>query len=958
MLTSAFSRRLLLSVVPLLYLLYGVTANVHATSILEPRSAWRENVGFDFSSQRRRGPTFVPGSWIVEFARPDQSNEKQGSYQSVLSSVLGELKNTFGEVQHTLSYDSPIFYGASVKIQNSGHHLELTRQKIEQSPNVISARPNRIYYKTHQHRRHGHWGTPHSMHGSHGMHRRKSKQNKEDKHPTLRDPWRIHAMTGILQQHDLGNFGQGVHICSADSGVDAGHPALNRDRPGDEECIGQGCPIINGINFIGDNYDGKNYHQSPLKASSVRDHPECFHGTYTAGHMLANDSTLGILGSSPSATASIYQISACTVAPNAEVDIDSATDEIILKAYTQALKDHCSVFSFSYGGGSGWSTNEDKGPIDRLYKHGILPVLSAGNDGEAGAYTVACGSCVEKAVSVASAELLDATRWRATTKPALPSGDLSMLSGTSPAQNKTTSRNNVPLWFSPEALKDPEIKDDGCVPIKENLSGKVAVLFRGTCPLTSKVEAAKNASAVAVILINGLDKKMSSLPGVDRETGIYSAMVTRPQGMELYELYKSSKDKMKISFGNYQDYRLTISPNPEAGLLDGYSSWGPGTSGAAPMFAGAVAVYFQVKGKGPKQTSPDSARFAFLQTAQPIATDSKNAKPISVFKQGHGLFNLTAAIEVSAKAEPLKLTIGDTPRARLSHSVKVTNQGKVSQNYKTGHTPAQSVFALHPKGPNGYVEPTESAWQSVPEPNGDDASVTINPATFTLAPGATTTVTVDIKPPGATERINMYSGYINFQASEAGGTIAVPYAGIAGDLAAIPTFVTQFGVFNTTTPALYDPSLREQVRNDTSKWKNESKSGKTPVLVWQNQVGSKYYQCDLVSARINFKATQPIVDDPTCCTSTLGDQRRETDHIESVGLLANGTTIGRNDAAGEAGADFNSCDTSQILDKAKGAYVPTPPGQYRALLRVQKLFAESFGPADYSSYLSHMFEIK
>lgn len=207
----------------------------------------------------------------------------------------------------------------------------------------------------------------------------------------------------------------------------------------------------------------------------------------------------------------------------------------------------------------------------------------------------------------------------------------------------------------------------------------------------------------------------------------------------------------------------------------------------------------------------------------------------------------------------------------------------------------------------------------------------------------------------------LYSGWVFFEGSVPGGTLSVPYAGFAGDLVSIPAFVSQFGIFNTTTPSLYTSDLDEQIRNDTTVWTLQNDD--YPVLVWQHQVGSQYFQCDLVNANISFQASQPILDDPECCTSQLpeGMQQRQAADFEIVGQLANFTNLPRDYIVSGDPEDsfFSSCVVRRIKDEASGKRKTVPPGMYRVLLRVQKLFATSFfGPDDYASYLSHAFEVK
>lgn len=156
-----------------------------------------------------------------------------------------------------------------------------------------------------------------------------------------------------------------------------------------------------------------------------------------------------------------------------------------------------------------------------------------------------------------------------------------------------------------------------------------------------------------------------------------------------------------------------------------------GTSGAAPYFAGAVALFKQIKGE--KASPPDVVRRAFYHTAQPLSSALNNSNPMSVFKQGHGMMNLTAAVQLTSKADPMKVYLGDTPRANLSHVIQITNEGPSPQQYTTRHVAAQSFWALQARDESGaFKNPSQGAFLETLETSDAAGSAAVSPSSFTL----------------------------------------------------------------------------------------------------------------------------------------------------------------------------------------------------------------------------------
>jgi hypothetical protein len=85
------------------------------------------------------------------------------------------------------------------------------------------------------------------------------------------------------------------------------------------------------------------------------------------------------------------------------------------------------------------------------------------------------------------------------------------------------------------------VATDGCEASTASLTGKMAIIDRGTCNFTVKVKNAQNAGAVAVVLVNNVPGGGAFAPGgTDRKVKIPSAMVSFEDGSTLRMLAGSS----------------------------------------------------------------------------------------------------------------------------------------------------------------------------------------------------------------------------------------------------------------------------------------------------------------------------------------------------------------------------------------------------------------------------------
>jgi hypothetical protein len=115
------------------------------------------------------------------------------------------------------------------------------------------------------------------------------------------------------------------------------------------------------------------------------------------------------------------------------------------------------------------------------------------------------------------------------------------------------------------------ISAEGCNPLINNLSGKIAVIYRNTCSFSSKALNAQNAGAVGVIIINRDPGVIDLLPGADGiNVTIPVVMIASNDGQAL--VAEMQNGPVVVMLGNENIYENNISIYPSEALISKYGS--------------------------------------------------------------------------------------------------------------------------------------------------------------------------------------------------------------------------------------------------------------------------------------------------------------------------------------------------------------------------------------------------
>ncbi|MGC4115111.1 MAG: S8 family serine peptidase [Myxococcales bacterium] len=363
------------------------------------------------------------------------------------------------------------------------------------------------------------------------------------------DLFNANTMTGVdVAQSSLGLTGQGVLVAVIDTGVDFQHPDLGG-------CFGPGCKVRTGWDFVGDAYDATNPGTQPVPDALPDD---CAgHGTHVAGIVAANGLVKGV---APNATLAAYRVFGC---------IGSTDSDIMLAAMERAYEEGARVINISIGSAYQWPEYPTATAADALVKLGVVVIASTGNTGTplfaagapgTGREVVGVGSVDNLAVSSPAFSISPDNRLigyaaasgtsPATTPPMPPaSGALSL------ARTGTTATANDACNGSPTQ------------PAPGSLTGKAALIRRGTCSFTEKVQNAVNAGAAAVVLYNNTTGALS--PALSSAFQVPVLAITSTDGA----LINSRLDTGFVTLTYTSS--TTSTPSATSGRVSSFSSTGP-----------------------------------------------------------------------------------------------------------------------------------------------------------------------------------------------------------------------------------------------------------------------------------------------------------------------------------------------------------------------------------------------
>ena len=580
------------------------------------------------------------------------------------------------------------------------------------------------------------------------------------------------AMTGAdIAQSELGLTGVGVKVGIIDTGVDYHHPDLGG-------CFGPGCRVAIGWDFVGDSYnadpDDPNYQPVPQPGPDPMD---CNgHGTHVTGIVGAKAaSPTGVTGVAPGVTFGAYRVFGCE---------GSANDDVILAAMERAVADGMDVVNMSLGEDYTWPQDPVGQAADRMVRRGVVLVAAAGNAGSTGIYSSGSPGVAANAIGVASFDNTIVTLNSFTITPDNKSIGYMEASGGGAAPTSGSS-----LMARTGTTSTPNDACNEVAPTPGSLTGKVALIRRGTCSFYEKSYNAQQAGAIAVVLYNNV-------------AGLFAATVSGSPAVTIPVVAISNIDGALID-GRLASGSVTMTwtsgsgtfPNPTGGLISSFSSYGlaadltlkpdigapgglirstwllsdggyatiSGTSMASPHVAGAVALLLQAR----PGLSPSAVRDILQNSAEPKNWWGNPGLGIldNVHRQGAGMLQIDKAILSTTTISPGKLSLGESDRNRAIRTLTIRNSSSSAVTYDLSNEDAMATYGNTFAPSFGYAP----------------SSVFFNPRSVTVPAGRSASVTVTITPNSAYDDLTIYGGYLTFTPRGGGQVYRVPYAGLKGD---------------------------------------------------------------------------------------------------------------------------------------------------------------------------------
>lgn len=385
--------------------------------------------------------------------------------------------------------------------------------------------------------------------------------------------------------------GSGVRIGSIDTGIDYTHAAFGGSgdpadySANDPTRIEPGtfptAKVVGGFDFAGNSYD-------PTSSDPVRFTPfpdpdplDCNgHGTHVAaiaaGFGVLSDGRTFKGAYSPDLDMDDFLIGP-GVAPKAELyalkifGCDGPT-ELILEALEWAadpdgdgdFSDRLDVVNLSLGSSFGQVSPNDVvlNAANHLAELGCVIVVAAGNSGNI-FYTTAAPGVAERAISVANS--LDDRFGSSALEVLAPARIAGLYEAVEGAFTRPLSEvgplTNLVVYVDPDRACEDLVNAAA-------LEGKIALIDRGTCFFTDKIQRAQEAGAVAVIMVNNVDEPPIIMSGTGEEATIPGVMISRADGDTL-------KSALRFNLRVRLDSTLELPGSDLSDQLSDSSSRGP-----------------------------------------------------------------------------------------------------------------------------------------------------------------------------------------------------------------------------------------------------------------------------------------------------------------------------------------------------------------------------------------------
>ncbi|MCD8326232.1 MAG: S8 family serine peptidase [Lachnospiraceae bacterium] len=611
-------------------------------------------------------------------------------------------------------------------------------------------------------------------------------------------------MTGKYDAWTAGYTGKGIKIAIIDTGIDSDHQsfaALGEDAlTSDSATVQTIAGVLDKLNAYqrylslynkeltaDDLYYttkiayGFNYCDDSLDITHDNDE-QGDHGTHVAGIATANEvEGSNVTGMAPDAQLYVMKVFGQNGGAFSEDIIAALEDAMILGA---------DVVNMSLGSSAGFSESGDEA-IDKVYANvaetKTVLLVSAGNSGTFGDDNLIGGSLTSNpdngvvsspstyanAISVASVDNAAITAYYVETtdgtKLAYDEGSNGGNDAMSTLYGQTLEYVMIDGYGEEEDYADVDV------------TGKIAVVERGSISFYVKLDNAANAGAVGILVYNNVSGSISAdLSGASGT--IPFASISMAAGEQLQSLYDEALANGEAATLYFSD-EMSLVSNDTAYEMSYFSSWGSdgalriepdvtapggsiystltdgeyglmsGTSMSSPQVAGISALLQQyVRSEYPDLSDIEARQLVtalLLSTASPLDYDEDTY--YSVRQQGSGLANAYDAITTDAyltvdgSDEP-QAEVGDNENGVYTYDFNIVNIGDSTLYYDITTTAQTEDYTADEESSLTYM-----------------ATTPINLEAETTATGSAIVLTYDYDESGATHSHDARQAYINLE---------------------------------------------------------------------------------------------------------------------------------------------------------------------------------------------------
>ncbi|KAI9167906.1 serine endopeptidase [Paramyrothecium foliicola] len=608
----------------------------------------------------------------------------------------------------------------------------------------------------------------------------------------------VHHLTGVDKLHEAGIRGKGAKVAVIDTGINYDHPALGGG-------LGDGFKVSGGYDFVG---NGVWPTPGEVKAPDEDPNDQQGHGTHVAGIVAGRSDAM--TGVAPEAELRAYKVFG---------SIDGTDEETIIEAMLQAYEDGVDIITISIGGLDGWSDGPWALVASRMVELGVLITISAGNDGNVGAFAGNGGSSGANVLAVASLEPDVIT---------VPGFMLSFSQENGSSKDSWTPYHSIIEWYPTEVegwpivpLSLEPLENEACEELPEDtpdFTGKVVLVRRGGCTFQDKQYYLSMFNAYYIIFYSNDQPfvapstltPFASLAMVMAETGkaIIDAVAAGGNVTANFN-YPSDRNRIAVktfdlpgvastftSVGPTNDLFIKSDIAAPGGRIlstylgDGFAEMS-GTSMSCPYIAGVAALYVGKYGgratQGPSWAKTLAMKIIASGDALPWDDGLLSGTTYDFFapvpQVGTGRVNASKILAYETELSLSKFALNDTTHFSRYHKVDITNKGSRPVTYKFSQQAFGGMNTMN-TDPAAWATP-RIAWaeELMVNPVKLVPSISFPGGSFTVQPGQTKTAQFNFKAPegAVAKNLPVYSGKVIISGSN-GDELSVPYLGLAADL--------------------------------------------------------------------------------------------------------------------------------------------------------------------------------